>query len=561
VSGKNLFPSNIAGLPTWFTVRANENGYIGRRVDDDLRILMNAATVDEDLTKAGPNAFIILNDSIRPTVERDDLTLIKVPFTKLVSGVVKEMKLRKLVVNMIYVGVLGELLGLEEGTIRQALEKQFKGKQKAVEINAAAVQVGRDWVRENPVEGFPHRIERREITQGKIIIDGNAAGGLGAVFGGLTVLTWYPITPSSSLCESAIEYMKRLRHDEDGKSNYAAVQAEDELASIGMVLGASWAGARAMTATSGPGISLMSEFAGLSYYAEIPAVIWDIQRVGPSTGLPTRTAQGDISMVANLSHGDTQHIAIIPSTVEECFQFGQEAFDLAEEFQTIVFVMSDLDLGMNNWMADPFQPIDKPYSRGKVLSAEELDRIDKFERYRDVDGDGVPYRTIPGTDHEKAAYFCRGSGHDESAGYSESSEVYERNLDRLARKLDTARDRVPQPEIDTVEGAKIGIIAYGTTDSPMREARDILAADGVPTDYFRLRSLPLNAKLNEFIASHERVFVIEQNRDAQMAGLIKLHCGDVAHKLTSLLHYDGLPVDARFIVDGVTESIREKVES
>ncbi len=327
-----------------------------------------------------------------------------------------------------------------------------------------------------------------------------------------------------------------------------------------MVVGAGWAGARAMTSTSGPGISLMSEFAGLSYYAEVPAVIWDIQRVGPSTGLPTRTAQGDVSMVANLSHGDTEHIVLLPATVEECFRCGQEAFDLAEEFQTLVFVLSDLDLGMNQWMSDPFEFAEPPYRRGKVLDAEAIEKVGKFERYRDVDGDGVPYRTLPGNPHPQAAYFCRGSGHDEAAAYSESAEVYQRNLDRLARKLDTARDRVPAPVLDAMEGATIGIIAFGTSDAPMKEARDMLSAAGVATDYLRLRALPLNDAVTEFIDGHEHVFVVEQNRDAQMAGLIKLHCGDVAHKLTSLLHYDGLPIHARFIADGVTAKVGQKVE-
>lgn len=560
VSGKNLFPSNIAGLPTWFTVRANKDGYVARRVDDDIRVCMNAATVDEDLAKLKPGAYAIVNDSISSNVVRDDLHLYSVPFTKLVGGVVKEMKLRKLVVNMIYVGVLGELLGLDEGTIHQALETQFQGKPKAVQLNHEAVQVGRDYVKANPLPEFPYRIERMTATDGKIIIDGNAAGGLGAVFGGLTVLAWYPITPSSSICESAMSYLKRLRHDEDGKAKYAVVQAEDELASIGMVVGAGWAGARAMTSTSGPGISLMSEFAGLSYYAEVPAVIWDIQRVGPSTGLPTRTAQGDVSMVASLSHGDTQHIVLFPATVEECFQFGQESFDLAEEFQTLVFVLSDLDLGMNLWMADPFEYIDKPYARGKVLNAEQLEAAGEYGRYRDVDGDGVPYRTIPGNSHPKAAYFCRGSGHDENANYTESAEVYKRNLDRLSRKFDTARDRIPAPILDSMDGATIGIIAFGTSDSPMREARDLLAAAGIKTDYLRLRALPLNEAVNAFIDAHDHVFVVEQNRDAQMAGLIKLHCGDIAHKTTSLLHYNGMPIHARFIVDGVTARVGQKIE-
>ncbi len=562
VSGKNLFPSNIAGLPTWYTIRANKNGYVARKVGVDLMICMNPQTVDQDLKSVPPGGYVILNDALAPTVERDDVTVYRVPFTALVSDVAKEMKLRKLVVNMIYVGIAGELLGLDEGTIRAALEKQFKGKAKAIEINHHAVQVGRQYVRENPLPAFPFRIERMNATQGKIIIDGNAAAAMGAVFAGLTLLAWYPITPSSSLCESAIEYLKRFRHDADGRATYAVVQAEDELASIGMVIGASWAGARAMTATAGPGISLMSEFAGLAYYAEIPAVIWDVQRVGPSTGLPTRTAQGDIGAVYDLSHGDTKHIVLLPATVEECYHFAMDAFDLAEEFQTPVFALSDLDLGMNNWMSDPFPYVDRPFERGKVLNAEQLDKVGKFERYRDVDGDGIPYRTIPGTNHPLAAYFCRGSGHDEAAKYTESESTYARNMDRLARKYETARGRVPAPILDEVDGAVVGIIAFGTSDAPMREARDMLAANGISTSYLRLRALPLNDDVKAFIDRHERVYVVEQNRDGQMFDLIRLHCGDVNDKLGSVLNYDGLPIHARHIADAVTkhERVDQRVE-
>lgn len=551
VSSKNLFPSNIAGLPTWFTIRANKDGYIARRAKVDILIAMNQSTVDDDLRDMDPGAFCILNAKLNSSVERDDATIYKVPFEDLAKPLAPNAKLRKLLVNMIYVGVVGELLGLDDGTIAPAIDNQFSGKAKAAELNKQCVAVGREYVRENPVE-FSWSIERMNATEGKIIIDGNAAAGLGAVFAGLSVLSWYPITPSSSVCESAIGYLKRFRHDDDGKANYAVVQAEDELASIGMVVGASWAGARAMTATAGPGISLMAEFTGLAYFAEIPAVIWNVQRVGPSTGLPTRTAQADLTFSAYLSHGDTEHIVLLPGTVRECYDMAGDAFDLTEEFQTPVFVLSDLDLGMNNWMSDPFPYVDRPMSRGKVLSKEDIDRIGSFERYKDVDGDGIPYRTIPGNKHPMAAYFTRGSGHNESANYTEKPEDYVYLMDRLKRKMDTARSRVPQPIIDKVDGAKIGIIAFGTSDAPMREARDMLKANGVETNYLRIRALPLNDVVNSFIDEHDHVFVVEQNRDGQMAQLLRLHCGDIQHKTTSVLHYDGLPLDAQSIVDGVT---------
>lgn len=552
VSSKNLFPSNIAGLPTWFTIRANKNGYIARRARVDVLIAMNQTTVDDDLRGMSPGAFCILNSGLSSTVERDDVTVYKVPFEELVKDIAPNAKLRKLLVNMIYVGVAGELLGLDDGTISPAVDNQFSGKPKAADLNKKCVAIGREYVRENPVP-FKWSIDRMNATEGKIIIDGNAAAGLGAVFAGLSVLAWYPITPSSSVCESAIGYLKRFRHDEDGKANYAVVQAEDELASIGMVVGAMWAGARAMTATAGPGISLMAEFTGLSYFAEIPAVIWNVQRVGPSTGLPTRTAQADLTFTAHLSHGDTEHIVLLPGTVRECYDMAGDAFDLAEDFQAPVFVLSDLDLGMNNWMSDPFPYVDRPLSRGKVLSKEDLDRLGSFERYRDVDGDGIPYRTIPGNKHPRAAYFTRGSGHNEKAGYTEKPDDYVNLMDRLKRKMDTARGRVPQPITDLTDGAKVGIVAFGTSDAPMREARDALKAKGIETSYLRIRALPLNDVVKTFIDQHEQVFVVEQNRDGQMAQLLRLHCGDILHKTTSVLHYDGLPLDAQTIIDGVAE--------
>lgn len=559
IAGKNIFPSNIAGLPTWFNIRASEHGYMCRRAGTEILVAMNPATAADDVAQMAPGTLVLLNDTIGLLKEHADLRLLKVPFTKLVAEISPEMKLRKLLVNMIYVGIVAQYLGIDTEAIDLAIDKQFAGKKKAADLNKAAVRVGQRWATENPVENLGYRVERREKTKGKIIIDGNAAGALGAVFGGLQVLAWYPITPSSSVCESAITYLERFRHDKNGKATYAVVQCEDELASAGVVIGAGWAGARSMTATAGPGISLMAEFVGLAYYTEIPAVIWDVQRVGPSTGLPTRTAQGDVAFTYNLSHGDTAHIVLLPATVRDCYDFGAEALDLAEEFQTPVFVLSDLDLGMNNWMSDPFPYHDKPLRRGKVLSKEKLDQIKEFARYRDVDGDGIPYRTLPGTDHAKAAYFTRGSGHNDKAEYSEKPHDYKAIVDRLKKKHETARSRVPQPVVVTEPGASIGIIAYGTTHHAIVEGRDLLKKAGIKTDYMQIRALPLCEDVLRFIENHERVYVVEQNRDGQMHELIRSYGRSLADdKLRSVRHYDGTPIDAKSCVDGILAG--EKVE-
>ena len=444
--------------------------------------------------------------------------------------------------------------------MEKAIRKQFKTKAKAADVNVKAVQLGIDYAKANLVKTDPFRVERMDKTRGKIIIDGNAAAGLGAMFGGCTVVTWYPITPSSSLVEQMIDYMKQYRIDpETGKATFAIVQAEDELAALGMALGAGWAGARAMTSTSGPGISLMAEFAGLAYFAEVPAVVWDIQRIGPSTGLPTRTSQGDILSAFLLSHGDTKHILLIPATVEECFRFAQEAFNLAEKFQTIVFCMSDLDLGMNNWMSDPFEyPSDIPIDRGKVLLAEDLEKIGKFARYKDVDGDGIPYRTIPGVRHPLAAYFARGSGHNEAAEYTERPEEYVRLMDRLAKKFETARRFVPRPVIESGPDARIGIVAYGSTHHAIGECRDQLREEqGIETGYLRLRALPLTEEVETFIAEHERIYVVEQNRDGQMRDLLRLEYPEMTIKLRSVRHYNGFPIDARFITRAIIAQEKE----
>jgi 2-oxoglutarate ferredoxin oxidoreductase subunit alpha len=551
VSGKNLFPSNIAGLPTWYTIRANKDGYIGRKKEIDFLVAMNAETAQDDVMSLAAGASVLYDEPLGLDKLRNDLVFYSVPYDKLVAAVCPEAKLRKLVKNMVYVGVVAQLLQIEMGEVEKAIRKQFATKVKAANLNLAAAQAGFDYAKASLQKRGAFYIERMNATAGKIIIDGNSAAALGCMFAGCTVVTWYPITPSSSLVETMIEYMKEYRIGPDGKATFAIVQAEDELAAIGMVIGAGWAGARSMTATAGPGISLMSEFAGLAYYAEIPGVIWDIQRVGPSTGLPTRTSQGDILSTAFLSHGDTKNIMLIPCSVAECFSMASDAFNLAEQFQTLVFVMSDLDLGMNNWMSDPFEYPTAPIKRGKVLSKEDLTRLGGFARYRDLDGDGVGYRTLPGTDHPAAAYFTRGSGHNDKSNYSERPDDYENNMERLNRKFESSRSFVPRPEILKGAQAKIGIIAYGTSHWGIIESRDQLRTEyAIETDYLRLRAYPFTREVHEFIEQHERVYVVEQNRDAQMLSLLKLDLKpELIGRLRSISHLDGLPLDARSVTD------------
>ncbi|MHB1022517.1 MAG: 2-oxoacid:acceptor oxidoreductase subunit alpha [Acidobacteriaceae bacterium] len=551
VSGKNLFPSNIAGLPTWFTIRASKDGYIARKKEIDILVAMNVETAKEDILSLPVGAAAIYEESMNLKQYRDDVACYPVPFDKLTAAVCPEAKLRKLVKNMIYVGVVAKLIDMDMAAVEAALRKQFAKKVKAADLNWAAVEAGYDYAASNFIKHDPFVLETMDKTAGKIIIDGNQAAALGCLFAGVTVVTWYPITPSSSLVEQLIDYMKKYRVEPDGKSTFAIVQAEDELAAVGAVLGAGWAGARSMTATSGPGISLMAEFAGLGYYAELPGVIFDVQRTGPSTGMPTRNQQGDILSVAFLSHGDTKHVMLIPGSVKECYDFALEAFDLAEQLQTPIFVMSDLELGMNNWMSEPFTYPEKPIARGKVLSAEDLTKLGGFARYKDVDGDGVGYRTLPGTDHPLAAYFTRGSGHNEKAQYTERPDDYVNNMERLAKKFETARAMVPRPEVVQTGKSKIGLIAYGTSDFAVVESRDQLKKEfGVETDYLRLRAYPFTREVEEFVASHERVYVIEQNRDAQMLSLLKLDLpAEEIVKLRSVRHFNGLPIDARSVTD------------
>jgi 2-oxoglutarate ferredoxin oxidoreductase subunit alpha len=551
VSGKNLFPSNIAGLPTWYTIRASKDGYVARKRESDVLVALNPETAREDILALPPGAVAIYEENLNLKQYRDDVVSYPVPFDKIAAAVCPEAKLRKLVKNMIYVGAVAQLLQIDLAVVENGLRKQFAKKQKVFDLNFGAVKAGFDYATTTFTKQDPYFLEPMSQTKGKIIIDGNAACGMGAVFAGVTVVAWYPITPSTSLIEATTDLLKKFRVTPEGKATFAVVQAEDELAAIGMVLGAGWAGARAMTSTSGPGISLMAEFAGLGYFAELPGVIFDVQRTGPATGMPTRTSQADMLSVAFLSHGDTRHPILLPANVKECFDFSIAAFDLTERLQTPVFVLTDLDLGMNNWMSEPFQYPEKPLDRGKVLTAEDLDRLGGFARYKDVDGDGIGWRTLPGTHHPKAAYFTRGSGHNSSAGYSEKPEDYIYLMERLAHKFEGARKLVPGPVTVKNGASKVGFLAFGTTDFALREALDQIDAEySEKVDYMRIRAYPFSSEIHDFIASHERVYVVEQNRDAQMASLLRLDlpAGQIA-KLRSILHYNGLPIDARTITE------------
>jgi len=551
VSGKNLFPSNIAGLPTWYTIRASKDGYVARTRDAEFLVALNPETAKADVEALPAGGVAIYEENLNLKQYRDDVVFYPVPFDKITAAVCPEAKLRKLVKNMVYVGVVAQLLEIELGVVESGLRKQFAKKQKVFDLNFGAVKAGWDYAQANFTKQDPYVVERMNETAGKIIIDGNAACGMGAVFAGVTVVAWYPITPSTSLIEATTDLLKKFRVTPEGKATFAVVQAEDELAAIGMVLGAGWAGARSMTSTSGPGVSLMAEFAGLGYFAEIPGVIFDVQRTGPSTGMPTRTSQADLLSTAFLSHGDTKHVMLLPGSVKECFDFGYSAFDLSERLQTPVFVLTDLDLGMNNWMSDRFEYPEKPLDRGKVLTAEDLNRLGGFARYRDVDGDAIGWRTLPGTRHPKAAYFTRGSGHNDAAGYTEKPGEYVAVMERLSRKFENARKLVPAPVAVKNGTSRVGILAYGTTDFALKESLDqIKKEQGVDVDYMRIRAYPFAHEIHDFVAAHDRVYVVEQNRDAQLASLLKLDLpAEQALKLRSILHFNGLPIDARTITD------------
>ena len=554
--GKNLFPSNIAGLPTWFTIRVNKDNYVARRPDHDIVIAMNVETIPDDIKSVKPSGIFIYNADLKfdPILLRKDVTNIGVPFRVLVDQATDQIKIKKLLTNMVYVGVLGQLLKIDREIISGVLAHQFTGKKSSViQVNEKAITAGWTWAAENFTQAFPYQVEAMNENKNKIIIDGNAAGALGMLYGGCTVLAWYPITPSSSVAENFNRYALEYRVTPEGKRNFAVIQSEDELAAIGIVMGAGWAGARAATTTSGPGISLMSEWAGMSYYAEIPGVIWDVQRVGPSTGMPTRTMQADLLKAYVLSHGDTRHPVLLPANPEECFEFGQTCFDLAEQLQTLVFVLSDLDLGMNLFVSKKFQEPTQPFLRGKVLHEEDFkNRTLPFHRYEDVDQDGIPYRTVPGTRDPGAQWLARGSGHNYKGQYTEKPDEYVHVVDRLKKKFETAKTLVPAPIISrsaiSKEGsAKIGIIAFGSSDFPMQEARDQLLAKQIDTAYLRVRALPMSSAVLDFINAYDRIYVVEQNRDGQLRDILEMELPLVSHKLESVLHYDGLPLYAEKI--------------
>lgn len=557
VSGKNLFPSNIEGLPTWYTIRLSKHGYIGRREGTEILVAFNMRTADEDLSNLPSGGICLHPDDLKFANPRSDVTYYPLPVKELLKQLDVDTLLREYVANMVYVGALTEILGIEQAEIESALKHHFKGKPRPIKVNYDMVKAAAEYTRANLPQQSAFRVERMDKTTGQILIDGNTAAALGALCGGASVVAWYPITPSTSLVDAFTDYAPILRADVDANSTtYAIVQAEDELAAAGIVLGAGWAGARAMTATSGPGLSLMNEFVGLGYFAEVPMVIWDVMRMGPSTGLPTRTSQGDLLSAYYMGHGDTRHVCLLPGNMRECFEFGYQAFDLADRLQTPVLVLSDLDLGMNNWMTEPFAYPDQPFDRGKILTAEQIAEIEqqhsgRYGRYRDYDNDGITYRTLPGNTHPRAAYLSRGTGHNEFGIYSERAADWQKNLDRLTRKHDTARTLVPQPVVQEVEGAEIGIIAFGSTDDAIQEARDELQRRGIATSSIRVRALPLEETLRAFMANYPRLYVVELNQDGQLMQLAQVHAPEHAAKVRPVRICNGLPMSAAFVVESI----------
>jgi len=557
-SSKNMFPSNIQGLPTWYQIRANADGYLSRKDVIDVMVMFNDATAGKDIYRVRDGGLILYDDStpLAANLKRDGVQYIGFPANKLVAKLVPASPLRAKQRNMVYVGALAYLFGIDMSVIKSVLEDTFGKKPAVIESNMICIDAGYQYCKE---QNFKQNIARFEPipdgNKGKIITEGNTAAALGAIYGGASVICWYPITPSSSLAEAMEYYLPRLRKTKDGKKAYAIVQAEDEIASAGMVVGAGWAGARAMTSTSGPGVSLMNETIGLAYYAEIPSVFFIIQRGGPSTGLPTRTQQSDISLMYNASHGDTRHIILIPHDMNSCFDFARQSFNYADRFQTPVFVAMDLDLGMNLWSSDPLKLNQEPFDYGKRLSAEQLEEWTKagkkFRRYFDQDGDGIPYRTVPGNPHRVASYFTRGSGHDADARYSEDEHDYKYILDRLRKKFDTARKFVPKPIVEKERGVKTGIVCYGSSYEPVREARDRLKARGLRTNHMLIRALPLTSEVRDFFAEHDTIYFVEQNRDGQMAAILKDECPELGTKIVSVLIYNGLPATPLEVVNQI----------
>jgi 2-oxoglutarate ferredoxin oxidoreductase subunit alpha len=560
VTSRNIFPSNIQGLPTWYEVRVSGKGWLGRRGGVDLMVAMNPQTWDKDVASIDPGGYLFY-DSSRPiplSKFRDDITIVRMPLTEICNAAYKDPRQRQLFKNIIYVGALAQLLGIELAVLEQLIGEQYKGKDALIGPNHQALRMGHDYARDNLSGICGLNIERANEVGDRIFVNGNDAAGLGCVYGGATVAAWYPITPSTSVAEAFAKHCRKYRVDtQTGKNKFAIVQSEDEISAIGTVIGAGWNGARAFTATSGPGISLMQEFLGLAYFAEIPAVIIDVQRGGPSTGMPTRTQQADLMICAYASHGDTKHVLLLPEDPGELFEFSAISFDLAERLQTPVFVLEDLDIGMNDWLCQPFRWDDsRKFDRGKVMTAEELEAGKTFGRYLDVDGDAIPYRTLPGTHPSKGAYFTRGTSRDRFAKYSEEGAVYQDNMQRLLRKFETAKSLVPAPIVRRAkEKSKTGVIYFGSTSPAMNEAMAALEGDGIHLDTMRLRAFPFSDAVMDFINAHDQIFLVEQNRDAQMRSLLVNECGIDPARFISILHYDGTPITARFIIASIAERI------
>jgi 2-oxoglutarate ferredoxin oxidoreductase subunit alpha len=560
VASRNIFPSNIQGLPTWFEVRVSEAGHLGRRGGVDLMVAMNPQTWDRDVAEIEPGGYLFYDSTkpMPPTKFREDINVVGMPLTEICNAEYTDPRQRQLFKNIIYVGALSGLLDIDAGEVETLIGEQFKGKDKLIQPNIHALHLGRDYALSHHSNHFGLKLRRADKVGDRIFIDGNSAAALGAVYGGATVAAWYPITPSTSMAEAFQRWCRRFRVDPaTGKNKFAIVQAEDELASIGMVIGAAWNGARAFTCTSGPGISLMSEFVGLAYFAEIPAVIFDVQRGGPSTGMPTRTQQSDILAAAYASHGDTKHVLLFPEDPGECFEMGALAFDLADRLQTPVFVMLDLDIGMNDWLTKPFQWDDgRSLDRGKVMTEEELEAGKDFGRYLDVDGDGIPYRTYPGTHPTRGAFFTRGTSKDRYAKYTEEGAHYVENMQRLLRKFETAKQLVPRPVRRGAKGpTRFGALYFGSTSPAMDEALQALEAEGIQLDTLRVRGFPFHDDVIDFILAHDQVFVVEQNRDAQLRMLLVNEGAIDPAKLVSVLHYDGTPITARFITREIAERL------
>jgi 2-oxoglutarate ferredoxin oxidoreductase subunit alpha len=554
VSGKNLFPSNIQGLPTWYTIRASKDGFLARREDQEIVVAINPDSFTKDLASVAPGGAFYYADDIKQPITRADIAVYPMPIKQIVRADTSiPNDFRDLVGNMVYVGTLAHMIGIDLEAIHAALSFHFKGRQKPIDMNLNMVKAGVEWAKANLEKKDPFYLEHMDKTDGLIMADGNTAAAIGSIFGGAQFVSWYPITPASSLAEAMNDYFPMLRKREDGKYTYAVVQAEDELAAIGMAVGAGWSGLRAMTSTSGPGLSLMTEFAGLAYYAEVPVVVWDIQRIGPSTGLPTRTSQADLTFANTIGHGDSETIIILPGNINECFDFGWQAFDLAERLQTPVFVLSDLDMGMNQWMSKPFEYPDRPMDRGKILWEKDLEELKgNWGRYVDKDGDGIPYRTIPGNKHPLGSYFTRGTGHDEQARYTEDNVTFQRNMERLKKKFVTAKEYLPKSVTHMTEGATIGILAYGSTEAAINEARVQLEKEhGMKTSFMRVRATPFTHDVDDFVHAHEVIYVVEMNRDGQLQKLLTLAYPEAAMKLKSVAFGDGMPASAKWVREGI----------